>query len=57
MKCHSYPIGIAGCLEYKDKSTCVNCISKMFLFEGVCVDVPTSNLVDNCVKYTNASVC
>lgn len=29
----------------------------MFLFEGTCVDVPLENLLDNCLKYTNASVC
>lgn len=29
----------------------------MFLTEGTCVDVPNENLINNCIKYTNASLC
>lgn len=53
--CWLYPDGIAGCVEYSDRKTCLKCDTKSFLSDNKCSAV--NPLVDGCIEYSSATDC
>lgn len=49
--CNPFPVGISGCIQYKNLQTCQLCDKNMYLNQNKCIAVPSEQIIPNCMYY------